>query len=91
MPKFALTHEALAFLRKIPSKHAQQIMGKIEKLADDPRSIPSKQLEGYPSLRRIRSGDYRIICRLNDGVVMVYVLRVGKRNDDEVYQALDNL
>jgi hypothetical protein len=60
MPNYRLTHEALAFLRKIPAKHARQIMEKIERLAEDPKSIPSKQLEGFPTLRRARSGEYRM-------------------------------
>ena len=91
MRKYSLTHEALAFLRKIPAKHAKQIIAKIEKLAEDPSSIPSKQLEGYPSLKRIRSGEYRVIYRQHDGVVTVLVLRVGKRNDGEVYKGLSTL
>lgn len=89
MLKFSLTHEVLAFLRKIPAKHAKQILAKVEKIADDPKSIPSKQLEGYPSLKRIRSGEYRVIYRLHEGVVTVLVLRIGKRNDGEVYRGLD--
>jgi mRNA interferase RelE/StbE len=91
MPKYLLTNDALAFLRKIPAKHAKQIMGKIEKIADNPKSIPSKQLEGYPPLRRAKSGEYRIIYRLSDGVVTVFVLRVGKRNDGDVYRGLETL
>ena len=91
MRRYLLTHDALAFLRKIPAKHAKQIMGKIETLSDNPQSIPSKQLEGYPAFRRIRSGDYRIIYQLSNGVVTVLVLRIGKRNDGEVYRGLDTI
>lgn len=91
MPNYRLTNEALAFLRKIPAKHARQIMGKIEQLAEDQKSIPSKQLEGFPTLRRAKSGEYRIIYRIENGVVTLFVLRVGKRNDGEVYRGLQVL
>lgn len=91
MLKYSISHDALNFLRKLPAKHAKQIVGKIEKLAQDPASVPSKQLEGYPTLRRIRSGEYRVIYRLSDGVLTVLVLRVGKRNDGEAYKGLDTL
>lgn len=91
MLKYSLTKNALAFLRKIPAKHAKQIMGKIEKLAEDPTSVPSVQLEGYPNLKRAKSGEYRMIFRLEKGLVTLLILRIGKRNDGEVYKGLDSL
>jgi mRNA interferase RelE/StbE len=91
MHKYKLTIDALYFLQRIPKKHAKQIIEKIEKLSENTTSIPSKQLEGFPPLRRIRSGEYRIIYRLNDGLVTVLVLRVGKRNDGEVYKHLEKI
>jgi mRNA interferase RelE/StbE len=91
MPDFRLTHEALAFLRHIPAKHAKQIMGKVMLLAQDPHSVPSRQLIGHPSLRRAKSGEYRIIYRHEDAVLTLLVLRVGKRNDAEVYRNLKML
>lgn len=55
MLKYILTKDALAFLQKIPKKHAKQIMEKIEKLANNPSDVPSEQLEGYPNLKRAKS------------------------------------
>jgi mRNA interferase RelE/StbE len=91
MLKYRLTKQALGFLKKIPAKHANQIISKIENLANDPASVPSIQLEGFPHLRRGKSGEYRFIFQFQDGVVTVSVLRIGKRNDGEVYQNLENL
>ena len=91
MLKYRLTKQALGFLKKIPAKHANQIISKIESLANDPASVPSIQLEGFPNLRRGKSGEYRFIFQFQDGVVTVLVLRIGKRNDGEVYQNLENL
>ena len=91
MLKYRLTKQALGFLKKIPAKHANQIISKIENLANDPASVQSIQLEGFPHLRRGKSGEYRFIFQFQDGVVTVSVLRIGKRNDGEVYQNLENL
>ncbi len=86
-----LSKKAKEFLTKIPRKHAEQITSKIDQLAQDPSSIPSKQLQGYPRFQRIKSGDYRIIYRIENAILMLYVVRVGKRNDGEVYKGLDGL
>lgn len=74
MLKYSLSKQAIRFLKKIPAKHALQIVEKIEKLADDPNAVPNVQLEGYPSLRRAKSGEYRFIYRIADGQVILLVL-----------------
>ena len=50
--------------------------------SDDPRSL-GESLKG-PTLDRYwkyRVGDYRIICDLQDALILVLVLRVGHRRD----------
>jgi mRNA interferase RelE/StbE len=91
MLKYKFTKQALRFLRKIPAKHASQIVSKIDKLASDPESVPTIQLEGFPHLRRGKSGEYRFIFQFKEGFVTVFVLKIGKRNDGEVYENLENL
>ena len=91
MPNYRLSKQALRFLKKIPAKHAAQIIEKIEKLANDSKAVPSVQLQGYPQLMRAKSGEYRFIFRLSEGTLTLLVLRVGKRNDGEVYKNLDTL
>jgi mRNA interferase RelE/StbE len=91
MLKYILSNEALSFLQRIPAKHAKQIMEKIEKISNDPKSVPSKQLEGFPALKRFKSGEYRIIYRIDQNILTILVLRIGKRNDGAVYKKLDSL
>jgi mRNA interferase RelE/StbE len=86
-----LSKKTQEFLAKIPRKHAEQIIKKIDKLAEDPAAFKSKQLQGYPHFQRIKSGDYRIIYRIENAILMLYVVRVGMRNDGEVYKGLDEL
>jgi mRNA-degrading endonuclease RelE of RelBE toxin-antitoxin system len=68
MLKIRLSKRAEDFLKSIPLKHAKQIVGKIDKLALDPASIPSVQLSGFPQYKRAKSGEYRFIYRLENDV-----------------------
>jgi mRNA interferase RelE/StbE len=86
-----LSIKAQSFLAKIPRKHAEQITRKIDQLAAEPSAVPSKQLKGYPQFHRIRAGEYRIIYRIENDVLMLHIVRIGKRNDGEVYERLDAL
>ncbi len=66
-------------------------MAKIDLLVENPLTLQSKQLAGYPTLRRIKSGEYRIIYQINNNILEILVLRIGKRNDAEVYRQLGHL
>lgn len=79
------------FLDSIPQKHARQIVKKINLLAENPEQVPAVRLSGFSHLKRAKSGEYRIIFQIVEGVIEIHILRVGKRNDDEVYKNLDNL
>jgi mRNA-degrading endonuclease RelE of RelBE toxin-antitoxin system len=46
----------------------------------------AKLNKGYPDLYRKDVGEYRIIYKFDDETV--YVLLIGKRNDDDVYKRL---
>jgi mRNA interferase RelE/StbE len=91
MLTLVISEEAAKFLDRIPHKHAQQIVGKLDKIAENPESVPSIQLSGFPHLRRAKSGEYRMIYRISGELLELYVLKIGKRNDGEVYKNLENL
>ncbi len=71
-------------LAAFPKKDQQRIVDRIAALADDPRPATSKKLAGEHGLYRIRSGDYRIVYTVNDGGLLVLVVRIGHRR--EVYR-----
>ncbi|NLF33207.1 MAG: type II toxin-antitoxin system RelE/ParE family toxin [Planctomycetes bacterium] len=72
---------------RLPNRKIQrQIVARIERLGLDPRPRGYKVLHGGKGLCRIRSGDYRIIYRIEDRQLIVAVVRVGGRKD--VYQGL---
>lgn len=74
-------------LASLPAKIQRQISNKIGTLATKPRR-PDCKLRGDPQGRyKIRSGDYRIVYRIEDDRVLVIVVRIGHRKD--IYRFLD--
>ena len=57
------------------------LLGRVAKL-EDPRSV-GKPLQGphFGELWRYRVGDFRIICKLRDEVLVVLVVQIGPRKD----------
>jgi mRNA interferase RelE/StbE len=82
-----LTARAERDLESLPKQIQKRIGRWLELLAEDPRRPPSKQLEGYPDLRRVHaSKDYVIIYSVLDDEVVVLVVRIANRRD--VYRRL---
>jgi mRNA interferase RelE/StbE len=72
-------------LRKLGHEPAQRILRFLsERLAplDDPRSL-GEALKGSKlgDFWKYRVGDYRIIADIQDGVLLILVLRIGNRKD----------
>ena len=82
--KVEITPETRADLKRIGTAEAQRILKFLfERLEDskNPRET-GKALQG--NLRefwRYRVGDYRILCRLEDAIVTVFVVNIGHRRD----------
>ena len=71
-------------LAKLDRQAQQRIVDAIDDLAGDPQNAVSvKAMKGRDGLR-LRVGSYRIIYEINDGDLIVLVLRVGHRR--EVYR-----
>ena len=67
-------------LRAIPKQDVRRILKRIDLLADDPRPTGSEKLSTQ-ELYRIRQGRYRILYEIQDLVLIVVVVKVGKRSD----------
>jgi mRNA interferase RelE/StbE len=83
MRRLDLTRDAASFWERLDAKQYRQIGRKIVALMADPVPPDSALLRGTP-YRRADIGEYRIIYRFDDETI--YVARVGKRNDAEVYR-----
>ncbi|MDA8355907.1 MAG: type II toxin-antitoxin system RelE/ParE family toxin [Actinomycetota bacterium] len=76
-----LVPSAARQLRKFDPDVRRRIQAAIELLAIDPRPPAATQLVGGSGEWRVRTGNYRIIYEINDGELVVLVLRMGHRRD----------
>ena len=79
--KVFIKPSAVKEIEAIPQKKIrQQIVRRIQHLAEDPRPTASKKLSGRDRYR-IRQGVYRIAYAVEDDRLVVYVVKVGHRKD----------
>ena len=71
-------------LKKLSANIRQRIIAKIDELAEDPRPYGYTRLRSNDVRYRVRVGDYRIIYKVFDEVLVVLVLDVGDRK--EIYR-----
>jgi len=83
--KIVSSRPAKKQLFKLPKNIAKDLNGEIAKLSDNPRPIGCKKLVDSDAYR-IRSGHYRIVYEIEDGILVVQVIAVGHRKD--VYRHL---
>ncbi|WP_413249118.1 type II toxin-antitoxin system RelE family toxin [Sinomonas flava] len=71
---------ALRSIRKLPSEAKRRIQAAIDLLADEARPPAAKKFTGRPEWR-VRMGDYRILYRIQDEVLLVAVVDAGHGRD----------
>lgn len=68
-------------LKPVPNKDRVRIFDRIYSLAKDPYPKGYTKLENYkPTTFRVRRGKYRILYRVNEGVIEIRVVAVGHRS-----------
>lgn len=72
-------------LRKLDTSSRHRMDGVIALLAENPRPPSARRLVGGEGEWRVRTGDYRVIYDIDDGVLVVLVIAVGHRR--EIYRA----
>jgi mRNA interferase RelE/StbE len=70
-------------IRKLPPEGRRRVQAVIELLAEQPRPPTAAKLTGRPEWRA-RSGDYRVLYRIEDQRLLVVVVTAGHRR--EVYR-----
>ncbi len=68
-------------LAKLPLEVIDRIQLAINALTADPRPATCKKLKGFKDLYRIRSGDYGVIYKVEDQLLIIDVVRIGNRKD----------
>lgn len=85
---FRFTSAAQRQLRAISRPDAMRILTALTALGEDPyrQDADVRKLTGPSDLCRLRVGSYRIAYQINDGEIVVLVVKVGDRQD--VYRGL---
>ncbi|MBO8188511.1 type II toxin-antitoxin system RelE family toxin [Streptomyces spirodelae] len=85
---FRFTTAAQRQLRAIDRPEAMRILTALTALGDDPyrEDADIKKLNGPSDLYRLRVGNYRVAYQINDGELVILVVKVGDRRD--VYRNL---
>ncbi len=78
-----LLPSAVRAIRKLPPEAKRRVQGVVELIADDPRPPAATKLTARPEWR-VRSGDYRVLYRIEDEVLTVVVVDAGHRR--EIYR-----
>lgn len=85
--KLAFKKSALKEWKKLGATVQEQFKKKLKERLDHPH-VPSAKLTGANNLYKIklRQSGYRLVYSVEDEVVTVTVVAVGKRNRNEVYE-----
>jgi mRNA interferase RelE/StbE len=67
--------------RALPSEIRQRINAILIGLAQQSRSAGALKLTGLRNRWRLRIGDYRILCEIDDTARQVLILRIAHRRD----------
>ena len=80
---------ALKEWNKLPIPIKNQFKKKLTERLEYPR-VPTAKLSGFDSVYKIklRSAGYRLAYEVVDDEVLVYILAVGKREKNEIYEKL---
>ena len=57
-----------------------RILAKLTEVETNPFGFGSTALVSQPERRRLRVGDYRIMCTVDNGELVVWVVQVGHRS-----------
>ncbi len=79
--QIVLAPSAARQLRKFDPDIRRRIQAVLELLAENPRPPAATQLVGGAGEWRVRTGDYRVIYEIDDGRLLILVLRMGHRRD----------
>ena len=82
----AFVESALKEWRKLASPIREQFKKKLAERLEHPR-VPTARLHNLPDCYKIelRSAGYRLVYQVDDKIVLVTVIAVGKRDKQRVY------
>ena len=87
--RIEVTPRARKDLKALPKRERQRVSEQIDGLKTDPRPVGCKKLEGREDFYRIRVGDHRVVCQIEDDILLILIVRVGDRR--EIYEIIRRL
>jgi mRNA interferase RelE/StbE len=75
---------ASKFLEKCSPKQKEMVKEKLELLQSNPYKHPQldiKIMQGYDDVYRLRIGQYRLIYRVHEGELVIFMMTMGNRGD----------
>ena len=78
MYRIVFKKRAKHFIDRLPQNERQRVVAAIELLPD---GEDIKRLKGHKNLLRLRVGSYRIIYKVDNGLLIVYVIDAGNRGE----------
>ena len=81
--KIELARPAATYLSRLDKPIQKRIVNSLKRLALNPLDnlLDIKPLSGRAGQMRLRVGNYRIIYRLENDILVIYVIAIGPRGD----------
>lgn len=89
--KLKFVREALREWRKLDPAIQAQLNRKLAERLERPR-VPASKMSGWPDCYRIklRRAGIRLIYEVDDTIVTVFVVSVGRRDKDDAYRKFEH-
>jgi mRNA interferase RelE/StbE len=71
-------------LKKVPAEIRERIVLALYLLGETPRPPGATKLSNTKDIHRVRVGDYRVLYKIQDKILLVLVVKIGHRR--EVYR-----
>jgi mRNA interferase RelE/StbE len=76
-------------IERLPGQYRQRIKQLLTDLTYNPRPRSAKKMRNFVDRYRIRVEQYRVVYRVEDDILLIEVLKVGKKEGAEFYEDLD--
>jgi mRNA interferase RelE/StbE len=80
-------------LKNIPKKYAIQIIKAIEhrlQQQSDPTLLGKPLRANLSGYFRIRIGNYRVVYKVSNEKIKIFIIAIGLRRDEEIYELADS-
>jgi mRNA interferase RelE/StbE len=80
--RICIKKQALKELEELPAKESRKVSAAIDSLGQNPRPTGCKKLKGESEyFWRIRVGNYRVLYKIDDKIMVVEIGKIGNRKN----------